>query len=586
MTTEQPRTYKYQLTAEEFRFAFTATAEEFEPRKEEMRGKGVERLMGAEVRERSGLVRNLDDDRVFTLIAETEIIAEPNQSITLQNIQAPVPGLVLWKSNAPSIELISCTLAGIENDQIQNDATSFHFFESTTGDFSIGQSTTGDFSIRQSTTGDFSILEQSTTGYFSIGQSTTGDFSSLEQSTTGNFSIGQSTTGDFFISSSEVANFGADGLFSSFNLTKATIAQFRLSNCKLPELRIASGCRMECYVAHSSINLIDLQHLTLSRESVVSFFDCEVYACLMEEFAVLGNLFFRQVTPLPQRINWYDLKTKLGDEPVEDQAKTAYNVRKTILESHIEKYQEHLKRLTGLEKDDLKITEPTFRIAQSSLGKTDFTDCDLRGFRFEFNNAKITEVFMSGGRVPEDKIVIYSKNNDEEKNLLRREEQKVSVYNQLKKIFDGQGDIYLSTHFQAKTAEHQEKVLTLSRKEERKAGGEFFSTTFWDIITFRLNGFSNRHGESWGRAFLFTAGVAGLFYLLFLLSIGRLLKSTAFDWELAGKYFTYLDPTHKIDFIAHANLNFVSYLTDFLSRIFVGYGIYQFISAFRKHGRK
>ena len=69
MTPGQPRTYKYQLTAEEFRFAFTATAEEFEPRKEEMRGKGVERLTGAEVQERSGLVRYLNVEGVFTLIA-------------------------------------------------------------------------------------------------------------------------------------------------------------------------------------------------------------------------------------------------------------------------------------------------------------------------------------------------------------------------------------------------------------------------------------------------------------------------------------------------------------------------------------
>lgn len=49
MTRERPRTYKYQLTTEKFKFASTATGEEFAVRADEMRSKGVERLTGAEI---------------------------------------------------------------------------------------------------------------------------------------------------------------------------------------------------------------------------------------------------------------------------------------------------------------------------------------------------------------------------------------------------------------------------------------------------------------------------------------------------------------------------------------------------------
>ena len=60
------------------------------------------------------------------------------------------------------------------------------------------------------------------------------------------------------------------------------------------------------------------------------------------------------------------------------------------------------------------------------------------------------------------------------------------------------------------------------------------------------------------------------------------------DGDFAGYYFTFLDPTHKIDFLKDkgVTLSGWSSLVDFLGRIVVGYGIYQFISAFRKHGKK
>lgn len=648
MNTEQPRTYKHQLTAEEFIFAFTATSETFAVRAEEMRGKGVERLTGRELWGRDyNLASGKQSDHLFTLLTDVEITGE--YGVKIMDLEQPVPHLLLWKSKSDRFLFHNCKLkkgdfitsfyfsqSVIDNLDIQrssigrlninqsktrdisiesSDADVLIiidsktggvnvYAQSKTGDVLVDRSKTGDFWIDQSTTGEFRILEksetgefkidnQSKTGGFSIFQSTTGNFTINEKSLTGMFNIwhqskvgvlilygqsktgdfdirgskaddfhilDQSQTGDFSITDSELPAFTADGLTAKIELVKATIPLFRITNSHLPEVRFSAGCRMECYIANSSINLIDLQHVTLGKDSVVSFYDCTVYACLMEEFAVLGNLFFRQIKKADAPFTW----------PV--RVNIAEQNEAILQEKQFTDYETHRKKLVE------EIPTATFRVAQSSLGKTEFTDCELADFRFEFNNAKIVEVFMSGGKAPSERIHIHGVTPK----TLKWAEQKVSVYTQLKKVFDNQGDIYWSTHFQAKTAEHQERLLKWRVKESKK----WLSPARWDILTFRLNSYSNLHGESWGRALGFTLGAAAFFYALFLWSIGRLFLPTSLDWELMGQYFQFLDPTHKTDFVKGATLNFGSYAADYVGRVFVGYGIFQFIAAFRKHGKK
>ncbi len=728
MPTDPPRTYKHQLSEAEFVFAFTATAEEFAERADEMRGKGVERVTHQELEEQYGINTGFyPDNQWFTYVSEAEIKAN-GANLELTDLTEPVPGLVLHRCLIPSLDLKNCALAGRADEPAQQSTTSFILNETTTGNFGIsdssttgnfrisdssttgdfwiwGSSTTGDFGIEEkstignfrieekstignfrieeksttgnfrieeksttgnfwiygssttgnfsissssttgnfrieknsttgsfgieknsttgnfwiygssmtgnfwisgsSTTSDFSIEDSSTTGnfwiygssttgnfrissscrtgYFSIeGKSTTGSFSIWGSSTTGEFRIEQkSTTGDFMIDNSQCNSFSGVDLFCSFSFIGATVPQLRLTNCHIPKLDIGSGCKIEAYLADSTINLIDLRHLTLSKESVVSLFNCKVYACLMEEFAVLGQLYLRQLKRLAQPFTWYDPTTRAGENPNPKTIKQ--------LEAQAEYYKIEVQQLTGEGDKELAIKTSTFRIAQSSLSKTEFTNCELGGFRFEFSNAKITEVFMSGGTVPLENIVIYG----EKPNTLPWEEQKVSVYNQLKKIFEGQGDVYWSTYFQAKTAEHQEKLLRLRRKREKA----LFNTTFWDLRTFQLNRWSNLHGESWGRALAFTLVTPIPIYLFFLLVGCRLFLPPVFawkffwifiDWNFLGYYFNFLDPIHRINFLEDMGVKLTgwSYIADFFGRIVVGYGIYQFIAAFRKHGKK
>jgi hypothetical protein len=109
-----------------------------------------------------------------------------------------------------------------------------------------------------------------------------------------------------------------------------------------------------------------------------------------------------------------------------------------------------------------------------------------------------------------------------------------------------------------------------------------------------LNKVSNHYGLSWVRGFCFTFIVGFLFYILYLSSLHHL----PFNWGWGGvngfvnaidnsiKYFIkFFIITHDLDFMDSYGPTGISYLIDFFSKIFIGYGIYQTIQAFRKHGK-
>ncbi len=106
-----------------------------------------------------------------------------------------------------------------------------------------------------------------------------------------------------------------------------------------------------------------------------------------------------------------------------------------------------------------------------------------------------------------------------------------------------------------------------------------------DRVLLWFNKWSNNYGKSYIRSILFTLIVPFPFFYLSILGTNHF----EFNYNITGssileglKYFIqFLVPTHKFNYIEE-NPNFMFYLFDFLGRIFVGYGIYQTIQAFRK----
>ena len=110
-----------------------------------------------------------------------------------------------------------------------------------------------------------------------------------------------------------------------------------------------------------------------------------------------------------------------------------------------------------------------------------------------------------------------------------------------------------------------------------------------------LNKISNNHGVSWLRAILFTLITAAVFFSIFVL----LLEKPYYSYEWRGldefislhaitfRYFVdFINPTHKMTFMDQYSPNGWSFIFDFIGRVFVGYGIYQTLSSFRKYGFK
>ncbi|WP_338396218.1 pentapeptide repeat-containing protein [Fulvitalea axinellae] len=107
-----------------------------------------------------------------------------------------------------------------------------------------------------------------------------------------------------------------------------------------------------------------------------------------------------------------------------------------------------------------------------------------------------------------------------------------------------------------------------------------------------LNGLSNKHGQDWIRSAWITLALILSFYCLLFVGI-----DWPYHWDWSGEanekalthFIRHLAqfalPTHKITFMEQYNPTPAFYIIDFLARIFIGYGIYQTVAAFRKFGK-
>ncbi|WP_281638239.1 pentapeptide repeat-containing protein [Flavobacterium marginilacus] len=109
-----------------------------------------------------------------------------------------------------------------------------------------------------------------------------------------------------------------------------------------------------------------------------------------------------------------------------------------------------------------------------------------------------------------------------------------------------------------------------------------------DRINLWLNKWSNDHGDSYGRAIIFVFVVGWTFFYFSLLTTEKYyftMNTNLWNFGEGFKIFIeFLNPLHKFDYIEDTKLSSAWFFVfDFLGKTFVGYGIYQFIQAFRKY---
>ena len=208
-------------------------------------------------------------------------------------------------------------------------------------------------------------------------------------------------------------------------------------------------------------------------------------------------------------------------------------------------------------------------IQNSDLGKTTFIDCNFSLQKMYFDSSKITEIALAGVLLPEPKEII---------SLTGQERLALS---QLKKVYRNMGDSVNAAKYQAHELETYRGTL--------KWGGE--------KVNLSLNNWSNRYGLDWVKSLRILVIGVTLFYSAYCFALGFSIVVSINGILLliknAGYFLEFLNPIRKSELyktlvpgMDESNVPVSAIFIDSVSKIFTAYILYQFIAAFRKHGKK
>jgi hypothetical protein len=450
-----------------------------------------------------------------------------------------------------------------------------------------------------------SIEDNSKSGDIKIeASSQSGDIWIAKNSESGEICVaGKSGSGEISIDGSRVNSVNIENNYFSFILSNAQVPIMHITDCNLESFEWKPGTKGELYIERGQIDYFELSLTLLQKDAVISLSDTKIFYFKMEKLLVQGQLLLRKIIPAKRKLNLEDIETFLGTKPP-----TIFHESRVQRERQRNRYNHY--SINPYEKG------PLFRIAHSSLGKSEITGCDLESFYFEYFNSKILDCFITGTKLPKNSIDIYDsitqrkfpdKNSPEYKKLTHEQkvviwEQKIAIYNQFKKIYETQGDVVEAAEYHARAMHYQQKLLWRNLWHQKERVLKKIETSF-EWFGFQLNRFSNNHGISWSRAILFICVMAFFFFCGSIWSMRYTLDLHLFfttrgwhfltDWEMVTSNFEKLPgfflPTHSFDYLSR-DIAYkpaaIHYFWDILGRIFIGYGIYQLIAAFRRHGRR
>lgn len=224
------------------------------------------------------------------------------------------------------------------------------------------------------------------------------------------------------------------------------------------------------------------------------------------------------------------------------------------------------------------LTDSKVEVHKSNMDNSWFDNIDFNGYKtLSFYRTRFAKATFTSCNFPKDSLSFEKFKTLE--NIHYPEQKPQNYYKdqyetflQLRKSLEASGN-----YFEA------QKLDAISKDSLRKIS----SLPTSDKFILCLNSISNNHGLSIKRPIVGLLFFSILFYIFYLSSIGRIFKSTEFDWNLVGHYFSFLDLTHRKDFlISKSEYTFWTLFLDFGNKLIVGFFIFQFISAFRKYVRK
>jgi hypothetical protein len=193
-------------------------------------------------------------------------------------------------------------------------------------------------------------------------------------------------------------------------------------------------------------------------------------------------------------------------------------------------------------------------------------------YRTKFSKAKFSSCSFPSDYTSFEKFKTLENVHYPDKKSDNYYKDQYEIFLQLKNALEANGNFYES-----------QKLLAISNDALKKID----DVAKWDKLILWINSRSNNHGLSIRLPVLYFFAFTISFYILYLFSLNRIFNCTAVDWSLIGYYFSFIDLTHKADFLVDkSEFNTASLSIDFLNKVVSGFFIYQFISAFRKYGKK
>jgi hypothetical protein len=235
---------------------------------------------------------------------------------------------------------------------------------------------------------------------------------------------------------------------------------------------------------------------------------------------------------------------------------TFYNISPKVNLQQNSKIEFHKSNLDNTSFDNIRFSDFSLvSFYRTKFSKTVFTSCDFPRDFFSFERFTSLENIHN----PDKKSDNYYKDQYE-------------IFLQLKMALEATGNFYEAQKLFAISNDALKRVSEIDR---------------WDKFILWVNSASNNHGLSIKRPLILFFCISIILYILYLLSIGRIFNGNEFDSTLIGYYFSFIDLTHRNDFLVErSEFTGWSLFIDYLAKITVGFFIYQFIAAFRKYGKR
>jgi len=217
-----------------------------------------------------------------------------------------------------------------------------------------------------------------------------------------------------------------------------------------------------------------------------------------------------------------------------------------------------------------------FTIENSSMGVTTFNNVSWDSYnKLLFGSSQLNQIETYGEHIPcpeEYSGTLYMKEG--KTSDYEYYDRQDNFYNNLKIAMSSQGNRERENLYYAASLDAKLKALWIDK------------SNWSNILSLFFHKVSSNYGQNWLLSALWLFGIGLVFYYPYFISS----PDYAFGFNLTllphflGKYCEFVLPFHTVDFLYDDPGGWI--ILDFVSRIIIGFFIYQLITAFRKFGRK